>query len=65
MQSASLLSLATAVPPQVVEQHEAKARAREASAAEARRARRSELEQLTAAAARLRRDFEVRGAGIE
>ena len=30
MQSASLLSLATAVPPQVVEQHEAKARAREA-----------------------------------
>ena len=30
MQSASLLSLATAVPPQVVEQDEAKARAREA-----------------------------------
>ena len=30
MQSASLLSLATALPPQVVEQHEAKARAREA-----------------------------------
>ena len=30
MQSASLLSLATAVPPLVVEQHEAKARAREA-----------------------------------
>jgi alkylresorcinol/alkylpyrone synthase len=30
MQSASLLSLATAVPPQVVEQHEAMARAREA-----------------------------------
>jgi alkylresorcinol/alkylpyrone synthase len=30
MQSVSLLSLATAVPPQVVEQHEAKARAREA-----------------------------------
>ncbi|GAA4748355.1 type III polyketide synthase [Sphingomonas daechungensis] len=30
MQSCSLLSLATAVPPHVVEQHEAKARAREA-----------------------------------
>src|SRR5256885_2163324 len=30
MQPCSLLSLATAVPPQVVEQHEAKARAREA-----------------------------------
>jgi alkylresorcinol/alkylpyrone synthase len=30
MQQASLLSLATAVPPQVIEQHEAKARAREA-----------------------------------
>ena len=30
MQSASLLSLATAVPPLIVEQHEAKARAREA-----------------------------------
>src|SRR5438034_3549480 len=30
MQPCSLLSLATAVPPQVVEQHDAKARAREA-----------------------------------
>ena len=30
MQSASLLSLATAVPPRTIEQHEAKARAREA-----------------------------------
>jgi chromosome segregation protein len=35
------------------------------SAAQARRARRAELERLTAAAARLRQDFEVRGAGIE
>ncbi|MCU1429226.1 MAG: condensin subunit Smc [Actinomycetia bacterium] len=37
----------------------------EQSAADARRARRAELERLTAAASRLRRDFDVRGAGIE
>jgi chromosome segregation protein len=40
-------------------------RAAERASAEARRARRVELERLTAAAGALRRDFDVRGAGIE
>jgi chromosome segregation protein len=41
------------------------ARAAEHEAAERRRQERAELERLRAAAAKLRRDFEVRGAGID
>ncbi|MDQ1519223.1 MAG: chromosome segregation protein, partial [Actinomycetota bacterium] len=41
------------------------ARGQEASATQARRAQRAELERLTAAAAHVRRDFDVRGAGID
>src|SRR5262249_32345696 len=43
----------------------AEARRRETEAAEVRRVRRAELERLTSAASQLRRDFDVRGAGIE